>query len=167
MPLAWAWRGSLNERSAPSSRMTPLSGTTRPVSTLTSVLLPAPFSPQIALISPACRSSATLFSACTLPNRLHNPSMRRSGSGGVARLSCEGPKDIATLAAGAVSFRSRFLIRTGASRLRDVGLRHDAVLLEVVLLDLFAGEHFLQHLGRPACRDLGQHLHGGSHVPGR
>jgi hypothetical protein len=56
--------------STPSREIVPLSGRSAPVSTRTSVDLPAPFSPTSAWISPRARLKLTLSSACTPGNDL-------------------------------------------------------------------------------------------------
>ena len=66
-PGPWITVGS------PSSRMVPLSGWWTPARILTSVLLPAPFSPTSAWTSPARRSSDTSSSAWVAANRLEMP----------------------------------------------------------------------------------------------
>ncbi len=70
--------------SFPSSRIVPLSGWWMPARILTRVLLPAPFSPTRAWISPGSSSSETSSSACVARNRLEIPlSSTRAGAPGV------------------------------------------------------------------------------------
>ena len=79
---------------SPSSRIVPLSGWWTPARILTSVLLPAPFSPTSAWTSPARRSSETSSSAWVAPNRFEIAAQlgarrrgRRRGRDGVGRSS--------------------------------------------------------------------------------
>ena len=68
--------------SAPSSRTTPASRASTPVTTLISVDLPAPFSPSSAWISPARRVKSTSCSARSGPKLLLSPrTSRRAGAG--------------------------------------------------------------------------------------
>ena len=60
--------------------ISPSSGTAMPASTRPSVLLPAPFSPQIACTSPAATSKLTSFSATTPGKRTVTPAKRRAGA---------------------------------------------------------------------------------------
>ena len=68
--------------STPSSQIVPLSGWWTPARILTSVLLPAPFSPTSAWTSPGSRSSDTSSSAWVAANRFEIP--RSSARGGAA-----------------------------------------------------------------------------------
>ena len=74
-----------DRRSAPSRTISPLSGRTSPARILTSVLLPAPFSPTSAMTSPACELEIDVRRAPgSTPYAFDIPSMRsrRSGSTG-------------------------------------------------------------------------------------
>src|SRR5580704_18716203 len=73
-------RASAGERKAmtpPATAISPASAWNSPVITLTSVLLPAPFAPIKAWISPALSSSAAERSAITDPKRLAMPVTRK------------------------------------------------------------------------------------------
>src|ERR671915_440530 len=59
--------------------MVPASGGCTPQSTFTIVLLPAPFSPRRAWISPASHENSAPSSATTPPNRLSIPVALRRG----------------------------------------------------------------------------------------
>src|SRR5882757_2794697 len=72
--------GSAKVTGFPSSSTVPPSIDNAPMSTLSSVDLPAPFSPISAVTSPARKSTLTSRSACTGPNCLLTPIMRRAGS---------------------------------------------------------------------------------------
>src|SRR6202022_3475780 len=78
MPSAWAWCGSTILVGVPSMQTTPPSAACTPVTILTSVLLPAPFSPQIARISQASSASVTFLRTSFGPNRLVSPSTART-----------------------------------------------------------------------------------------
>ena len=65
--------------SSPSNRMRPLVGRSTPVRQLKKVLLPAPFGPMMARISPRGTSKLTLSSAVRPPKRTVRPSVRRMG----------------------------------------------------------------------------------------
>ena len=80
MPRARDWAGPWMRAGVPSRRMVPASGWWTPARILTSVLLPAPFSPTSAWISPERRSSDTSVRAAVAPNRLLMP--RNSTRGG-------------------------------------------------------------------------------------
>ena len=73
MPSARAWAGPRIWIGSPSRLMLPLSGWWTPARILTSVLLPAPFSPTSAWTSPATRSSETSSSAWVAANRFEMP----------------------------------------------------------------------------------------------
>src|SRR5688572_5213202 len=65
MPSSCACNGECGDTGWPESSMLPVSGAYRPVSTLISVDLPAPFCPMSACTSPARSVSSTPASACT------------------------------------------------------------------------------------------------------
>ena len=74
IPSARACGRALELRSARRrAGSSPLSGWWTPARILTSVLLPAPFSPTSAWTSPGSSSSETSSSACVAPNRLEMP----------------------------------------------------------------------------------------------
>src|SRR5688572_23698792 len=56
----------------------PAVGRITPVRQLKNVLLPAPFGPMMALISPRATSKLTLLSAASPPKRTVRPSVRRA-----------------------------------------------------------------------------------------
>jgi hypothetical protein len=64
-PSARAAAGSAPTTGRPSNSIVPASGATAPAMIFTSVLLPAPFSPRMAWISPAATSSETPSLAVT------------------------------------------------------------------------------------------------------
>src|SRR5436190_8329513 len=66
--------------SSPAKRMRPASGCSIPESWLISVVLPAPFGPITACVSPSRTSRSTPSVACSAPNALRNPLTSRSGS---------------------------------------------------------------------------------------
>src|SRR5262245_56990650 len=66
--------------SAPAKRMVPASGRRPPASWPISVVLPAPFGPMMASVSPSATSSATSSVATRPPKRLRNPRTASSGS---------------------------------------------------------------------------------------
>ena len=70
IPISCASLGLCKCNFLPCISIVPLSGITIPVRIFTRVLLPAPFSPQIARISPGCNSIEALSKACTPPYRL-------------------------------------------------------------------------------------------------
>src|SRR6516162_4525784 len=65
--------------SSPRKRILPLSATTLPDTALNSVVLPAPFGPIRAQISPACRSNETPPTATRPPKRTVTSRTRSSG----------------------------------------------------------------------------------------
>src|SRR5713226_9054493 len=64
------------------NKMRPESGRRTPVRQLKKVLLPAPFGPMIARISPRWTSKSTLSRAARPPKRTVKPSVRRTARGG-------------------------------------------------------------------------------------
>ncbi len=66
-PRAMASCAVCGESTRPATRTSPASGTTTPAAILSSVLLPAPFSPTTACTSPASNASDTPLTACTAP----------------------------------------------------------------------------------------------------
>ena len=76
-----AWRRALPAATlCPARTISPLSGRTSPARILTSVLLPAPFSPTSAMTSPTSSSKSTASSAWIVPYAFDIPVMRRSAS---------------------------------------------------------------------------------------
>ena len=73
--------------SSPLSRMRPEVGRSTPVRQLKNVLLPAPFGPMMARISPRWISKLTLLSAVRPPKRIVRPSVRSTGAVSPPRLS--------------------------------------------------------------------------------
>src|SRR5713101_2774157 len=89
-PRRCALPGSRITVSRPSRRMLPASGRCAPASTLMSVLLPAPFSPNRANTSPARNSKSTLRSACTPGNDFSMPRISSSGTAEVVSAAAMG-----------------------------------------------------------------------------
>ena len=67
MPRLASFTGPMPAMSSPLKRTTPRVGLSRPVRTLTSVVLPAPFGPTIETSSPSATESVTSSSATKLP----------------------------------------------------------------------------------------------------
>src|SRR5690349_21633188 len=78
MPAAIASRGERKSIARPFTRTTPSSGRYSPASTFMSVLLPAPFSPSSAWISPGRKSKSTWSFASTPGNDLTIPTASRA-----------------------------------------------------------------------------------------
>ena len=81
MPFCEMRLGGSPVMSSPLKRMRPEVGRSTPVRQLKNVLLPAPFGPMMARISPRCTSKLTLLSAVSPPKRTVRPSVRRIGAG--------------------------------------------------------------------------------------
>src|SRR6188508_3233274 len=73
--------------SEPLSRMRPDVGRNTPVTQLKKVLLPAPFGPMMARISPRRSSKLMLLSAVNPPKRMVRPSVRSTGAVSPPRLA--------------------------------------------------------------------------------
>ena len=67
MPRCASFTGPMPAMSSPLKRTTPAVGLSRPVSTFTSVVLPAPFGPTIDTSSPSAIDSDTSSSATKSP----------------------------------------------------------------------------------------------------
>ena len=76
MPFCEMPSGGSVVMSSPLNRMRPEVGCNTPVRQLKKVLLPAPFGPMIARISPRLTSKFTLLSAVRPPKRIVSPSVR-------------------------------------------------------------------------------------------
>src|SRR5581483_8505325 len=76
--------------SAPAKRMAPESGKNSPANCAISVVLPAPFGPITACISPGMTANVTSASATTPPKRLLRPWICNSGSATFERLQNSG-----------------------------------------------------------------------------
>src|SRR5580693_7704356 len=87
-PAASDAPGSRGANGLSRSRTSPLSARSTPDMTLTSVDLPAPFSPSSACTSPPRTSKLTSCSACTPANALDRPSAVSSRSRWLIWLSC-------------------------------------------------------------------------------
>src|SRR5882757_8541600 len=74
--------------SRPRKRTSPAVGRSRPVTTLTSVVLPAPFGPTIETNSPSLTWKETLFSALNMPKVFETLMVSNSGAVTVARAGC-------------------------------------------------------------------------------
>ena len=90
MPRARDWAGPWIATGVPSRRIVPASGWWTPARILTSVLLPAPFSPTSAWISPGRRSIDTSVSAAVAPNRLLIPCSSTRGGCGIGHGCVQG-----------------------------------------------------------------------------
>src|SRR5919204_4581506 len=66
--------------SCPANRIAPASGRSSPASCATSVVLPAPFGPMMASVSPASTSRSTAHVAMSAPKLLVNPRTSSSDS---------------------------------------------------------------------------------------
>src|SRR5436305_5455885 len=91
MPSAARRTGPNREISAPAKRMLPASGFSSPESSLISVVLPAPFGPMTAWISPGATESDTSPVATMPPKRLVSPLVSSTGSATPARSHREEP----------------------------------------------------------------------------
>ena len=80
MPAAMAVAGECTLESSPSRKTSPLSGAYSPNRIFMSVLLPAPFSPSRACISPAWTSKSIESLASTPGKRLVMPRISSSGT---------------------------------------------------------------------------------------
>src|SRR5258708_1692297 len=74
--------------SRPRKRTSPAVGRSRPVTTLTSVVLPAPFGPTIETNSPSLTWKETLFNAWNAPKSFETLMVSNSGDASVARAGC-------------------------------------------------------------------------------
>src|SRR3978361_1777227 len=72
-------------KSRPIKRTSPAVGRNRPVTTLTSVVLPAPFGPTTETNSPSLTWKQTLFSALNTPKVFETLMVSNSGTASVAR----------------------------------------------------------------------------------
>src|SRR5437762_11783103 len=91
MPSAARRAGPSREISAPAKRMMPLSGFSSPESALISVVLPAPFGPMTAWISPGATDRDTSPVATRPPKRLVSPLVSSTGSAMPPRSDREEP----------------------------------------------------------------------------
>src|SRR3712207_4132445 len=140
MPKACAACGPGSVTGVPSSTMLPESGARAPERILSSVLLPAPFSPSRAWISPRATSRSTSRSACTPGKPLLIPAMRSRGG-------ADGPAALPVVIAPAPE--------------RLVQLAEALGLVEVVLGDDDGGEEDEVALGRSLLFQVRHHdLHG-------
>src|SRR4051812_209065 len=74
--------------SRPRKRTSPAVGCSRPVTTLTSVVLPAPFGPTIETNSPSLTWNETLLSALNTPKTFETLMVSNSGTASIARAGC-------------------------------------------------------------------------------
>src|SRR4051794_23153060 len=81
--------------SRPRKRTSPAVGRSRPVTTLTSVVLPAPFGPTIETNSPSLTWNETLLSALNRPKTFETLMVSNSGEPPAARAGCIPPPSIA------------------------------------------------------------------------
>ena len=79
IPRRSASRGALTWTGSPSTAIVPASARYRPLRMFISVVLPAPFSPSSAWISPRCSARSTPSRATTSPKRLTMPRMPTMG----------------------------------------------------------------------------------------
>src|SRR4051794_17061413 len=80
MPRAARLAGPSREITRPANAIVPASGRSSPARAETSVVLPAPFGPMTAWISPGMTESVTSASAGSPPNRLLSPDIASSAS---------------------------------------------------------------------------------------
>src|SRR5690348_16019880 len=80
--------------SMPASSMRPAPGLSAPASTLSSVVLPAPFGPTMPTASPACTPKSTPSRTTSAPNRLWTPTAARICSIGSVRLQVSSDGDL-------------------------------------------------------------------------
>src|ERR1700731_4745421 len=89
MPLREMRSADAPATSSPSNRICPEEGRNTPVRQLKNVLLPAPFGPIIARISPRSTAKLTRFSAVSPPKRTGRSSVRNSGADAPGKDSSE------------------------------------------------------------------------------
>src|ERR1700710_739562 len=82
--------------SRPRKRTSPAVGRSRPVTTLTSVVLPAPFGPTMETNSPSLTWNETLLSALNTPKVFETLMVSNSGDVAAARAGCISSPSIAS-----------------------------------------------------------------------
>src|ERR1700709_2699462 len=88
MPSLASSTGPTPAISRPKKRTSPAVGRSRPVTTLTSVVLPAPFGPTIETNSPSLTWKETLSSALNTPKIFETLTVSNSGAVTAARAGC-------------------------------------------------------------------------------
>src|SRR5882724_7602964 len=88
MPSRASSTGPMPAMSRPRKRTSPAVGRSRPVATLTSVVLPAPFGPTIETNSPSLTWNETLLSALNTPKIFETLMVSNSGVASAAGAGC-------------------------------------------------------------------------------
>src|SRR5437763_12490438 len=88
MPHRASSTGPTPAISRPRKRTSPADGRSSPVTTFTSVVLPAPFGPTMETNSPSLTRNETLLSALNTPNSLVTLMVSNSGTASAARAGC-------------------------------------------------------------------------------
>src|ERR1700733_4922098 len=88
MPNLASSTGPIPAISRPRKRTAPVLGRSRPVTTLTSVVLPAPLGPTIETNSPSWTRSETLLRALNAPKVLQTLTVSNSGAGSAKDAGC-------------------------------------------------------------------------------
>src|SRR3954471_22186986 len=88
MPRRASSTGPMPAISRPRKRTSPVVGRSSPVTTLTSVVLPAPLGPTIETNSPSLTWKETLLSALNTPKVFETLMVSNSGAAAVARAGC-------------------------------------------------------------------------------
>src|SRR5258705_45746 len=91
MPSLASSTGPMPAISCPIKRTSPAVGRSRPVATLTSVVLPAPFGPTIETNSPSLTWKETLLSALNAPKAFETLMVSNKGAFSAARAGCISP----------------------------------------------------------------------------
>src|SRR5580704_100768 len=133
MPSAVASSAERSCTRRPSMAIVPCSGRIRPATTRISVVLPAPFSPRSAWISPAATARSTWSLARRLPKPTVIPPRSRSGAAGTP-LTARGLLDLAGIV-GHLELAILDLGELGLDCLEDVRLDAAVEPMEVGELD--------------------------------
>src|SRR5712671_3567128 len=97
MPSLASSTGPMPAISCPIKRTSPAVGRNKPVATLTSVVLPAPFGPTIETNSPSLTWKETLLSALNTPKIFETLMVSNSGAASVARAGCISSPSVASV----------------------------------------------------------------------
>src|SRR5262245_50242214 len=154
MPFCEMRLGGRPAMSSPSNTIRPLVGRSTPVRQLKNVLLPAPFGPMMARISPGRTSKLTALSAVKPPKRTVRASVRMIGSSAP-------PRSIAGSAATAAPARLGELARRWEDRLLLGNDVKDAVFAVFDIKDEFPDERLVVLLANHlvALREIVAFLH--------